>query len=360
MKFVKRATPTFYDENEINIDNWHRFVRKIREHLVLEFKNKCAYCESELNVTSLPNIDNFYPKSKYPVEAYYWENLILCCQVCNINKRDYFPLDEQGRPLLINPSIEDPQLHINLNTESGLYEGKTDKGQITITTLGLNRNELVAFRKKNLNMQSLSSKFSNLSISLERKSIKESFDDNINRVIIINETLDYSHDNNKLIAHMLYANIITILETYLSDIFINTIFQNTLYLRKFVETYPKFKPGENSLENIQKFPLSKIFEYYDKINEIVTEEILGIIYHNLRTIKPMFKDTFNVEFPKEMANIYKAIAIRHDIVHRNGKTKMDKETKEQTEHIINKSNISSLADEVVKFIEGIDYQMMKL
>jgi hypothetical protein len=163
----------------------------------------------------------------------------------------------------------------------------------------------------------------------------------------VNNKLEYNSNEDVLVAYLLYANVITSLETYLADIFINTIFQNTLYLRSFVETYPKFKGNDNA----QKFTLSEIFTKHDKIEEIVTDEVLGIIYHNLQTIKPMFKDTFGVEFPKDMKSIFKAIQIRHDIVHRNGKTKIDKETKSYTEHKIGKEEIRNLISDTKNFSE---------
>ncbi|MDQ0092075.1 hypothetical protein J2T12_005519 [Paenibacillus anaericanus] len=41
-------------------------------------------------------------------------------------------------------------------------------------------------------------------------------------------------------------------------------------------------------------------------------------------IKGMYKDTIGVEFPKDLSTLGKAISIRHDIVHRNGKDKTGK------------------------------------
>lgn len=159
---------------------------------------------------------------------------------------------------------------------------------------------------------------------------------------------------------MLYASVITAMETYLSDVFINAVITNQAYLRKFVETYPKFKKSDNGTsDNVMKFPLSKIFEYYDDINETVIKEILAIIYHNLRTVSPMFKDTFDVKFPGNLGAIYKAILIRHDIVHRNGRTKIDEKTKIAKVHKIEKKDVLDLIEKVKDFISTIDNQMKK-
>ena len=356
MKFIPRQEPEYFKDLNLNKDNFHRHFTKIRPDLIKEFNNKCGYCEGDLNITSLPQIDNFYPKSKFPEEAFKWENLILCCQICNIVKRDRFPFDENQNPLLINPSIEKPKDHITLNSDSGLLEGKTEKGRVTISTLGLNRPELVELRRKFENIQQIQSSFPNLNIELNRNTIFKTFEENINKIIEVNNKLSEDSSEDNLVTYLLYANVITSLETYLADIFINTIFQNTLYLKKFVETYPKFKGKENA----HKFELCEIFTKYNKIEEIVTDEILGIIYHNLHTIKPMFKDTFGVQFLEEMKDISKAIQIRHDIVHRNGKTKINKDTKVSSEHKIGKEEIKKLIAVTTKFVSNIDEQMMKL
>jgi uncharacterized protein (TIGR02646 family) len=356
MKFIQRNEPEYFKDLNLSIENCSRYFRKIRPELIKDFNNKCGYCECDLNLTSLPNIDNFYPKSKFGKEAFDWVNLILCCQVCNISKANFFPTDDNGDPLLINPSIENPDDHILLDINSGLLNGLTEKGKVTISTLRLNRQELVELRRRLENVQQIQSLFPSINIEEDRKTVYETFLDNIKMVSEVNNKLEYKSNEDILIAYLLYANVITSLETFLADIFINTIFQNTLYLRKFVETYPKFKGNENA----HKFTLSEIYIKYNKIEEIVTDEILGIIYHNLQTIRPMFKDTFDVEFPKDMRQIFLAIQIRHDIVHRNGKTKINKETKAFTEHAIGKEEIDNLILDTSKFVEEINKQMMKL
>ncbi|RRB07403.1 hypothetical protein [Larkinella rosea] len=356
MKFVPRNEPEYFKDLNIDDKNYHKYFRQIRQDLIKEFNNKCGYCECDLNLTSLPNIDNFFPKSKFGKNAFEWESLILCCQVCNIRKANNFPTDDNENPLLINPSIEDPNEHIGLDVNSGLLTGFTEKGKVTISTLGLNRPELVELRRKSENVQQIQSIFPSINIEEDRKTIYQAFNENIKKILEVTSRLEDKSGEDKLIAYLLYANVITALETYLADVFVNTIFNNTLYLRKFVETYPRFKGNENA----HKFTLSEIFTKYNKIEEIVTDEIIGIIYHNLQTIKPMFKDTFNVEFPKDMKKIFVAIQIRHDIVHRNGKTKMDKKTKVFAEHTIGKAEINDLIFETSKFVVEIDKQMMKL
>mgnify|MGYP007066227974 FL=1 len=75
--------------------------------------------------------------------------------------------------------------------------------------------------------------------------------------------------------------------------------------------------------------------------------MLDVIYHNLPKVKNMYRDALNVEFPK-IENITKVVVTRHDLVHRNGKTKEG----EQVE--VSKKMVSELLDTIEKFIKEID------
>jgi hypothetical protein len=263
--------------------------------------------------------------------------------------------------LLINPSNEDPDLNIKLDKETGLFEGITEKGKVTISTLNLNRIGLVASRKEKILLETILKKYPQVQTNTDNETIYNDFIENLESVKLV---LGSSTEEKKVegfVNNMLYASVITAMETYLSDVFINAVITNQAYFRKFVETYPKFKKSENdSSENVMKFPLSKIFEYYDGINEIVIKEILAIIYHNLSTVSPMFKDTFDVNFPQNLGAIYKAILIRHDIVHRNGRTKIDEKTKIVKVHNLKKKDVLDLIEKIKDFIAEIDSQMRKI
>jgi hypothetical protein len=51
--------------------------------------------------------------------------------------------------------------------------------------------------------------------------------------------------------------------------------------------------------------------------------LLTLIYHNLFVIELMYGSVLRIEFPNKqlMISLQKAIDIRHDVVHRNGKDK---------------------------------------
>lgn len=139
---------------------------------------------------------------------------------------------------------------------------------------------------------------------------------------------------------LLYVNVITALETYLSDFFISTISSDPSLIRRFVETNPDFK-GE-------KISLSDVFKASEQIEQRVRTYLMDVVWHHLARIKPMFMDTLCLEFPAQMGALFKAILVRHDIVHRNGRTK------DGHQHVFDERNIIELMTIAEAFVMGIE------
>jgi hypothetical protein len=151
------------------------------------FGGKCAYCEAGLE--SQPgDVEHFRPKGRVTHEdgklvtvtvgdeevvhpGYFWlaydlTNLLPACADCNrpnskktgalIGKWDFFPIEgerihrpgdvAEERPLLINPLIEDPSDHIEVD-ETGVLAAKTLRGDKAITMLGLNSRTALVDRR---------------------------------------------------------------------------------------------------------------------------------------------------------------------------------------------------------------------
>jgi len=63
----------------------------LREFLVSITRNHCSFCDSyPLGTASRQTIEHFRPKSQYPLLAYTWHNLFLCCDVCQNAKNEKF------------------------------------------------------------------------------------------------------------------------------------------------------------------------------------------------------------------------------------------------------------------------------
>jgi len=152
--------------------------------------------------------------------------------------------------------------------------------------------------------------------------------------------IDFPHDLEQHMYNMLFVNVITILETFLSDAFIGTVLKDKQLLRDFVRLNPDFSE--------RKFTLNEIFDRFDNIEKEVKSYLLELIWHNLAKVQKMYSSVLHIDFPKDMNLIYKAIAIRHDIVHRNGKTKSGKPV------TISHDDLLNIMDEVNAFAETID------
>lgn len=107
---------------------------------------RCMYCEHSEGTS----IDHFWPLASHPERAFVWENLLWACSHCNSNdKRDRFPLDSHGHPLLIDPTDpnDDPARHLDLHPPTGRFVGKTPQGTASIDVFGLKRQFLETGRK---------------------------------------------------------------------------------------------------------------------------------------------------------------------------------------------------------------------
>lgn len=101
--------------------------------------SRCMYCEDNEGT----DIDHFHPKATYPALAFTWTNYLLACSHCNSNeKRDQFPVDASGAPLLLDPTAEDPFTHLDFVPDTGMFDARTMKGSESRRVFGLDRQTL--------------------------------------------------------------------------------------------------------------------------------------------------------------------------------------------------------------------------
>jgi uncharacterized protein (TIGR02646 family) len=110
-------------------------------------RERCMYCLDSHGT----DIEHFWPKTPYPERMFRWPNLLLCCTECGRLKGDRFPLSDD-QPLLIDPTSEDPWLHLDFDPETGNVVARFDmertdwspKGLKTVELLQLDRREALA------------------------------------------------------------------------------------------------------------------------------------------------------------------------------------------------------------------------
>jgi uncharacterized protein (TIGR02646 family) len=107
---------------------------------------KCMYCESNVDHVYFGDIEHIKPKATYPEDEFNWHNLGFVCAVCNNKKSNKYSID----PEFINPYEDEPEdFFISRDCVISPKRG-SDRGELTILEIGLNRPELMERRKEKL------------------------------------------------------------------------------------------------------------------------------------------------------------------------------------------------------------------
>ena len=108
-------------------------------------RERCMYCVDSAG----SDIEHFWPKSPHCDRMYVWENLLIACTPCGRFKGSQFPRTEDGAPLLIDPTAEDPWEYLDFDPVTGninaryllTTEAYSPKGETTVKVLHLDRRE---------------------------------------------------------------------------------------------------------------------------------------------------------------------------------------------------------------------------
>lgn len=112
---------------------------------------------------------------------------------------------------------------------------------------------------------------------------------------------------------LLYSYVMTALECYLCDTFAQRVLEDSMKLRVFIETTPEFQD--------LRIPFAHAFQAAEDSGEEAAKYLAGVVWHNLWKVAAMFKATFGIDFGAHLGILMKRVAVRHDIVHRNGHDK---------------------------------------
>jgi uncharacterized protein (TIGR02646 family) len=122
-----------------------RPFRPVRETLrrMAGERERCMYCEDSHGM----DVEHFWPKKGdarkghpgYPERCFIWANLLLACAECNRAKGTRFPLDEQGEPLLLDPTADWPTEHLTFIPETcqfaAAFDERGEESRRGVTTL---------------------------------------------------------------------------------------------------------------------------------------------------------------------------------------------------------------------------------
>lgn len=142
---------------------------------------------------------------------------------------------------------------------------------------------------------------------------------------------------------MIYASIITAMETYLCDSFFHKVTNDDKLTEKLLMNSPDFKD--------KKYAMAEVLDWKKNTKLRISEHLLDIVWHNLPKIQQMYRSVLDVKFPSNIEPIHRAVSIRHDLVHRNGRTKAG------TYHVVKNKEIEGLIGNIEKLINDIDEQL---
>jgi|GEM_PF-945559 len=177
---------------------------------------------------------------------------------------------------------------------------------------------------------------------LSNTTFYRTFSDEIASLRVLNKLSVTDPKAKKTLRRHIYVGVIACLETYLSDAFINTVLSNKEYVSSFFTSFKDFKE--------QKLGMNELLDVANKAEEIAKKAMLEVLYHNLPKVSKMYEATLNIVFPT-FSEIQKAVLIRHDLVHRNGKTKEGKEI------IIDATMVDDIISKLESFISEIDQRL---
>jgi len=94
-KWGKQYEAKRNDPNKGNEFAWAQYQNEKVNHLLLsplgtQTQNHCSYCDGYPMNRMGNTIDHFRSKTQFPLLAYVWHNLFLCCYVCQKRKGDFF------------------------------------------------------------------------------------------------------------------------------------------------------------------------------------------------------------------------------------------------------------------------------
>ena len=313
------------------------FIPGIKRNLLEKYGSQCAYCGLDVTYGQI-EVDTFFTFSSHP-DKQSPDNYILTCAQCHRIKGSKDPFSEDGNELIIHPYDDRYWSEIQIGRD-GVAVGKTEAGSSTIALLGLNRPELVSYRKdhiadfiKRINDDKAAYEVYNCSINQIKELLK---------IDIVNPELqEYFH-------RMIYANVIASMEAYLSKTFITIVLNDDAMFWRFVNRFDWEK---------DRFYIENIKDIYDNMPIRVQTKLTEVLYHNLPKVKAMYQKILEIDILQEeedMAFLCKSVDVRHDLVHRNGRKNSNCTTDEF--HNISVDMINELIEHVDRLVKEIEEQ----
>lgn len=144
------------------------------------------------------------------------------------------------------------------------------------------------------------------------------------------------------LRQLLFGYLIAALEAYLADTMSYWVAVDKSVFRRFVSTCKEFSE--------RKILLSEILEKMDTLEDDVEEYIQNFVWHRLDRVTPLVSEALQIQLPP-IAELMKHIIVRHDIIHRGGRTKNGDAV------VVSDNSLAGLRTDVMTFVDGIESQL---
>lgn len=169
----------------------------------------------------------------------------------------------------------------------------------------------------------------------------------VRRVIDAAATSPYKATVNR----MAFIQQFAALEAYLSDTLVSQVLDKPYILNAALSGIKELKDMKLSIAEVNADP--------DIVKRTVAGHLRDLLYHNFVKIMPIWRATVGFDlFPSSelQRRMFKAVPIRHDCVHRNGKDKDGEERTEVDDAFV--SQVDHDIQSIVRHVEGEILLMM--
>lgn len=151
-------------------------------------------------------------------------------------------------------------------------------------------------------------------------------------------------DGRYLVNRLIFSHQITALEAYLGDTLLNAVASDPVAMQRLID-------GDDDLSK-QKFTLAEIRKEPELVERKVREHLRTVLYHNLAKVDALYGIALGVRIlslTDKKAELFRAVMLRHDCVHRNGFDKDGLELSTFTREFVRET-----ADMIRSLVENID------
>ena len=151
-------------------------------------------------------------------------------------------------------------------------------------------------------------------------------------------------DGRYLVNRLIFSHHVTALEAYLGDTLLNVVASDADAMQRLID-------GDDELSK-QKFTLAEIRREPDLVERKVREYLRTILYHNLAKVDALYRIALGIgilSLTTKKPDLFRAVMLRHDCVHRNGFDKDGLELSTFTREFVRET-----ADMIRSLVESIE------